>query len=195
MRALTNRSTPSAWMLSVAALLAGFAALAWAASEERQRIAELHRLQREGHQVRALEVRFKESHRGPTYVSYRFVPLERQRFLPVPKLSTQPVSTQKWEEEMKAVERWVADAPKYNPYVWGSQRVSPALRESISLRDDRIVTYLPDAPGINAIGRLTDERIANEWRSNRIFLIAGGWILAFTLGLIQALRLRTKRHE
>src|SRR5438105_3525785 len=171
-------------LVSVLMILVGVALLVWAVHHERQWAATLRQLQRRGVQVRAAEVQIENTrrHRGD-YVTYRFLPVGRPEMLPQPHIdpTTQPdgsVNLDKSITQMKELEDWTRKAAAYHPWIWGGHRISGATRDAITMHDDRVVTYLPDAPHNNAIGKLTDQRIASEWRSNPVILI-----VAIYLGL------------
>jgi hypothetical protein len=151
-------------------------------------------------------VHIKEGHRPPSYfVTYRFLPHEREELTHPPKIdveeATQPAdpaavqrSIERTLKQMEAVQRWVEQAERRDLWIWGGHRISSALRERIAMRDDRMVTYLPDAPSVNAIGQLTDERIATEWRSNPTFLVAGPWVVLLPFVMFGFPRFRKRRE-
>ena len=115
-------------------------------------------------------------HRGD-YVRYRFLPVGRPEMLPEPQIATTlpdgrgSIDLDKSIAHDQAMLDWFEREKNYHPWIWGGHRISGSLRAALERREQRIVTYLPEAPQINAIGTLSEERIAGEWRSNPVFAI------------------------
>jgi hypothetical protein len=117
----------------------------------------LRELRQRGHQVRPTAVDLNQSNgRHSSYsVSYRFLP-----------------------DLQNANER--ARREKSNdPWIRGGHALSYDLYQTLALGNERIVTYLPEAPSINVIGEVTEERISQVGLRNPI-LWAAGIFLAIT---------------
>jgi hypothetical protein len=187
-------------LLAGLTFLAGLIALGWGVHQERQWAITLRELQRRGVQVRAAEVHIdnRSSHQG-NYVTYRFLPVGRPEMLPQPRFNpaTQPdgsIDADQTIEQMRQMQEWSQKALHYHSWIWGECRISSATRDDIAAHGDRLVTYLPDAPQINVIGKLTDARIASEWQSNPIFLAVAIY-LGLVLIIAVARRATAKRTE
>jgi hypothetical protein len=181
--------------------LIGLILLVLGIREERQWAAILRQLQRDGVQVRATEVQIRTTGRRVRTddVVYRFLTVRDQETTrpPFSDPATLPRDPMQFSKFPDAVVQWhKRTTTRPSPWVWGSHRLSSSVREAVTLRDDRTVTYLPDAPAFNAIGAITDERISREWRSNPLFVFAAAFLLtAVAVFVISWLMTRPKTHH
>ena len=156
-------------------LLGSAVPLVWAGKVEWDRAEVLRRLQKNGHQVRAADVQMHERGKsvlGTIHVRYRFLPLERHEIEPtkIDDPTTGPIDMNQVAKQVEELKRW-AEVERNNPWIWAQGSISSDVRDAITMRGERMVTYLPEMPEVNCIGPLTDERISKEWRSNPTFVV------------------------
>ena len=164
------------------------AVMLWAAHYEWEWAQTLRRLQRDGRQVRALQVHVNQSARPRgNYVTYRFRPPEweeqerrRQPRASATTPSTAPATAEEVMALLKEVDGMGLGRSRPPNDVTSGHRLSRRVRESDEFRDS-IVTYLPDVPGVSAIGKLDDERVTSEWRGNPVFVVVPVWLLIVLL--------------